>query len=120
MSNQVTRDSPGETVLLMGNEAIVRGALEAGIRIAASYTGTPASEIGNTLAEIAKEVGIHFEWSTNEKVAYEVAFGAAMGGVRALTAMKSAGASVAADPGSATRPLRSPIRCMARSCIVGR
>ncbi len=97
MSNPVTMDKPGETVLLMGNEAIVRGALEAGIRIAASYPGTPASEIGNTLAEIAKEVGIHFEWSTNEKVAFEVVYGASMCNQRGLVPMKHVGLNVALD-----------------------
>jgi indolepyruvate ferredoxin oxidoreductase alpha subunit len=97
MSNPVTMDKPGETVLLMGNEAIVRGALEAGIRIAASYPGTPASEIGNTLAEVAKEMGIHFEWSTNEKVAFEVAYGASMCNQRGLVSMKHVGLNVALD-----------------------
>jgi indolepyruvate ferredoxin oxidoreductase alpha subunit len=90
-------NKPGETVLLMGNEAIVRGALEAGIRIAASYPGTPASEIGNTLAEIAEEVGIHFEWSTNEKVAFEVVYGASMCNQRGLVPMKHVGLNVALD-----------------------
>ncbi len=97
MGNPVTMDRPGETVLLMGNEAIVRGALEAGIRIAASYPGTPASEIGNTLAEIANEVGIHFEWSTNEKVAFEVVYGASMCNQRGLVPMKHVGLNVALD-----------------------
>lgn len=81
----------------MGNEAIVRGALEAGIRIAASYPGTPASEIGNTLAEIAEDVGIHFEWSTNEKVAFEVVYGASMCNQRGLVPMKHVGLNVALD-----------------------
>lgn len=97
MSNPVTMNKPGETVLLMGNEAIVRGALEAGIRIAASYPGTPASEIGNTLAEIAEDVGIHFEWSTNEKVAFEVVYGASMCNQRGLVPMKHVGLNVALD-----------------------
>jgi len=80
---------------MLGNEAIARGAYEAGVRVAAAYPGTPSTEI---VANLARYDGVYAEWSTNEKVAYEVAFGAAMGGVRALTAMKSAGASVAADP----------------------
>jgi indolepyruvate ferredoxin oxidoreductase alpha subunit len=84
-----------ETRLMLGNEAIARGAYEAGVRVAAAYPGTPSTEI---VANLARYDGVYAEWSTNEKVAYEVAFGAAMGGVRALTAMKSAGASVAADP----------------------
>ncbi len=81
----------------MGNEAIARGALEAGVELAAAYPGTPSSEIGNTLARVAKEVGIHFEWSANEKVALEVAFGASMVGQRALCSMKHVGVNVALD-----------------------
>jgi len=81
----------------MGNESIVRGALEAGIRIAASYPGTPASEIGNTFAEVAKEMGIHFEWSTNEKVAFEVVYGASMCNQRGMVSMKHVGLNVALD-----------------------
>ena len=82
-------------VLMLGNEALARGAWESGVRVAAAYPGTPSTEI---VANLASYDGVYAEWSTNEKVAYEVAFGAAMGGARALTAMKSAGASVAADP----------------------
>ncbi len=84
-----------ERLLLLGNEAVARGAWEAGVQVAAAYPGTPSTEI---VTNLARYDGVYAEWSTNEKVAYEVAFGAAMGGVRALTAMKSAGASVAADP----------------------
>ena len=53
----------------MGNEAIARGAIEGGVALASGYPGTPSSEIGNTFARVAKELGIHFEWSANEKVA---------------------------------------------------
>jgi len=84
-----------DTHLMLGNEAVARGAWAAGVQVAAAYPGTPSTEIVTNLATYD---GVYAEWSTNEKVAYEVAFGAAMGGVRALTAMKSAGASVAADP----------------------
>jgi len=84
-----------DTHLMLGNEAVARGAWEAGVQVAAAYPGTPSTEI---VTNLAKYDGVYAEWSTNEKVAYEVAFGAAVGGVRALTAMKSAGASVAADP----------------------
>ena len=84
-----------ETHLMLGNEAVARGAWEAGVQVAAAYPGTPSTEI---VTNLARYDGVYAEWSTNEKVAYEVAFGAAMGGVRALTAMKSAGGSVAADP----------------------
>ena len=84
-----------ETHLMLGNEAVARGAWEAGVQVAAAYPGTPSTEI---VTNLARYDGVYAEWSTNEKVAYEVAFGAAMGGARALTAMKSAGGSVAADP----------------------
>lgn len=75
----------------MGNEAIARGAIEAGVKVAASYPGTPASEILETLALAAPKLGFHAEWSINEKVAFEVAAGAAITGVRAITSMKNAG-----------------------------
>ncbi len=75
----------------MGNEAIARGAIEAGVGVATSYPGTPASEILETLALAAPKLGFHAEWSVNEKVAFEVAAGAAITGVRALTSMKNAG-----------------------------
>lgn len=83
--------------LLLGNEAIVRGALEAGVAVAATYPGTPASEIGDTFAKIAKKAGIYFEYSTNEKVAFEVAAGAALCGLRALVSFKHYGLNVALD-----------------------
>ncbi len=87
----IVENSPGKRVLLMGNEAIARGAIEAGVCVAASYPGTPASEILETLALAAPKLGFHAEWSTNEKVAFEVAAGATITGVRALTSMKNAG-----------------------------
>jgi indolepyruvate ferredoxin oxidoreductase alpha subunit len=81
--------------IMTGNEAIARGAWEAGCRVAAAYPGTPSSEI---LENIARYDEIDAEWSTNEKVAVEVAGGAALGGARALAAMKHVGLNVAADP----------------------
>ncbi len=88
----------GEKVFLLGNEAIARGALEAGVGFVAAYPGTPSTEIVEALASVAKDLGIHVEWSSNEKVAFEAAYGAAMAGVRSLTAMKHVGVNVAADP----------------------
>ena len=79
---------------LSGNQAVARGAWEAGVEIAAAYPGTPSTEILQTLAELP---GVYAEWSTNEKVALEVALGASMTGRRALTAMKHVGLNVAAD-----------------------
>jgi indolepyruvate ferredoxin oxidoreductase alpha subunit len=89
--------SPGEVKLLLGNEAIARGALEAGISIATAYPGTPSTEIVETLAEVGERYGVYVEWSVNEKVALEVAIGGSMMGLRALTAMKHVGVNVASD-----------------------
>ncbi|MGQ9679566.1 MAG: indolepyruvate ferredoxin oxidoreductase subunit alpha [Candidatus Bathyarchaeia archaeon] len=96
-SLRITVDEPGKVVLLMGNEAIARGAIESGISVATSYPGTPASEIGDTFSRVADKVGLHFEWSTNEKVAFEVAFGASMCGQRSIVSMKHVGLNVALD-----------------------
>ena len=82
----------------MGNEAIARGALEAGISVATTYPGTPASEIGDTFAKVAQKAGVYFEYSVNEKVAMEIAIGAAASGVRAIVSMKHVGVNVASDP----------------------
>ena len=94
--------SGGQSRLLLGNEAVVRGALEAGLAFATCYPGTPSSEIPDTLYRLAKqnpeEVGYYFEYSTNEKVAMEVAAGAAVAGLRTLVTMKHVGLNVAADP----------------------
>ena len=82
-------------VILSGNEAIARGAYEAGVVVATAYPGTPSTEI---IENVAQYEGIYAEWSPNEKVALEVATGAAIGGCRALAAMKHVGVNVAADP----------------------
>jgi indolepyruvate ferredoxin oxidoreductase alpha subunit len=79
---------------LSGNEAVARGAWDAGVELAAAYPGTPSTEIVQTIAEFP---GVYAEWSTNEKVALEVALGASMTGRRALTAMKHVGLNVASD-----------------------
>jgi indolepyruvate ferredoxin oxidoreductase alpha subunit len=97
MSNPDLLEKEGKKVVLLGNEAIARGAIEAGMGLSACYPGTPSSEVGIALASISKEAGFYFEWSTNEKVAYEVSAGAAFSGVRALTAMKHFGLNVAID-----------------------
>ncbi len=81
--------------LLSGNEAVARGAYEHGVRVATAYPGTPSTEI---LENIAGYDEIDAQWSTNEKVAFEVALGAAFGGARALVALKHVGLNVAADP----------------------
>lgn len=93
----IDTDAPGRSVLLMGNEAIARGALEAGVGFAASYPGTPASEIMDSLSEVANRMGFYAEWSVNEMVAMEAAAGASMGGIRAMASMKQDGVNVIAD-----------------------
>jgi indolepyruvate ferredoxin oxidoreductase alpha subunit len=101
---EILEDKPGKTILLLGNEAITRGALEAGIDIATTYPGTPSSEIADTFSLIArsftkqkKDPGFYFEYSTNEKVALEVAAAGSFSGLRALTCMKHVGLNVASD-----------------------
>jgi len=81
--------------LLSGDEAIARGAWEAGCKVAAAYPGTPSTQI---LENLVNYDGVYCEWSTNEKVALEVALGAALAGVRSICAMKHVGLNVAADP----------------------
>ncbi len=94
---KVHKLTPGERYFLLGNQAIARGALEAGVGVAAAYPGTPSSEILETLAEAARELGFHAEWSTNEKIALEVAAGAAYANIRSIAAMKHVGVNVALD-----------------------
>ena len=93
----IDADKPGKTVLLMGVEAIARGALEAGVGVATAYPGTPSSELIDRLSKVAKKFNMYVEWSINEKVALEIAGAASLSGVRAITAMKQNGLSVALD-----------------------
>lgn len=81
--------------IMLGNEAIARGAYEAGVKVSAAYPGTPSTEISEAAAKYSE---IYAEWSPNEKVAMEVAIGASIGGVRAMASMKHVGVNVAADP----------------------
>ena len=89
----------GRLGFLLGNEAIARGALEAGVDIFACYPGTPSSEIGDTLSKVCKIMPdfMHMEYSTNEKVAFEVALAASLAGKRGMCAMKHVGVNVASD-----------------------
>ena len=91
--NQRTGDP--DLTLLLGNQAVARGAWEAGVKVVTSYPGTPSTEITESAAQYPE---INTQWATNEKVAMEVAFGAAMAGARAMTCMKHVGMNVAADP----------------------
>ena len=83
-----------EVKIMLGNEAIARGAYEAGVKVSAAYPGTPSTEISEN---IVKYPEIYAEWSPNEKVAMEVAIGASFGGVRSMASMKHVGLKVAAD-----------------------
>ena len=91
-------DEPGHRATLLGNEAIVRGALEAGVAFACGYPGTPSSEVTDSFARIAAAAGVVFEYSINEKVALEMAYAAALAGARSICAMKHLGLMVAGDP----------------------
>jgi indolepyruvate ferredoxin oxidoreductase, alpha subunit len=88
---------PGKKLLLLGNEAIARGAVEAGVALATTYPGTPSSEISANFFNIAKESPLYFEYSINEKVALEVAAAASNACVRSMCVMKHVGLNVAAD-----------------------
>ena len=96
--HKLLTDNPGAQMLLLGNEAIARGAVEAGVAFGATYPGTPSSEISTNLYQISQHSDLYFEYSTNEKVALEVAAGAANAGLRAICMMKHVGLNVAADP----------------------
>lgn len=86
----------GKKVMMLGNEAIARGAYEAGVRVSAAYPGTPSTEISEALVQYKDT--LYAEWSPNEKVATEVAIGASMAGARAMACMKHVGLNVASDP----------------------
>ena len=90
-------DRPGDQMLMLGNEAIARGAIEAGVAFTAAYPGTPSSEIALQFFQVSMETDLYFEYSVNEKVALEIAAGAAMCGLKTMVTMKHVGVNVAAD-----------------------
>ena len=98
---EILSDKIGKKIILLGNDAILRGALESGVQFVSTYPGTPASEIGNTLYRIQsskfKIKNFYFEFSTNEKVALEAGAGASFSGLRTLVVMKHFGLNVASD-----------------------
>ena len=96
--HKLLSDTPGEKMLLLGNEAIARGAFEAGVGFSSTYPGTPSSEISLNFFQMSKESELYFEYSANEKIAMEVAAAAANTGVRSMCVMKHVGLNVAADP----------------------
>ena len=83
--------------ILLGNDAIINGALSAGVDFVSGYPGCPSAEIGDDFAKIAKEKGVYVEWSSNEKTALEAAIGASFSGLKSLVNMKSFGINVCAD-----------------------
>jgi len=85
----------GKKAIMLGNEAIARGAFEAGVKVSSAYPGTPSTEISEYLAKYEE---VYTEWAPNEKVATEVAIGASIAGARSLACMKHVGLNVAADP----------------------
>ncbi len=95
--HKLLTDNPGQKMLLLGNEAIARGAIEAGVAVASTYPGTPSSEISFQFFQVSQQSNLYFEYSTNEKVAMEVAAAAANSGVRSMCVMKHVGVNVAAD-----------------------
>jgi indolepyruvate ferredoxin oxidoreductase, alpha subunit len=97
MTMDILTTQPKTTLLLQGNEAIARGALEAGVRWAGGYPGNPSSEIIETLAGISERSSMYVEWSVNEKVALESAAAASLAGIRALATMKQNGVNVCLD-----------------------
>ncbi|MBU2647700.1 4Fe-4S binding protein [bacterium] len=106
--NLIAKQEKDGRYLLMGNEAIARGALEAGVAVAAGYPGTPSSEIIENLARVTTERDLYVEWSTNEKVAMEVAAAGSFAELRSLCILKQNGVNVASDfflhlAGSGTR-----------------
>ena len=96
--NHPLLDPQGARHLLLGNEAIMRGALEAGVNVVTCYPGTPSSEVPDTFRRLTASKRFRLEYSVNEKVAMEVAAGAALGGAMCLVTMKHVGVNVAADP----------------------
>ncbi|MHA2426820.1 MAG: indolepyruvate ferredoxin oxidoreductase subunit alpha [Candidatus Hermodarchaeia archaeon] len=97
MAEILTKGAAGKRFLFLGNEAIARGAIEAGLELAATYPGTPSSEIGDSLFRAVKHGNYFFEYCTNEKVAMEVAGAAAVANARSLVIMKHVGLNVASD-----------------------
>jgi indolepyruvate ferredoxin oxidoreductase alpha subunit len=93
----ILEGAAGTRHLLMGNEAIARGALEAGVAVVAGYPGTPSSEIVETLASVSDQQKVYVEWSVNEKVAMEVAAAGSFAGLRSMCVMKQNGINVGSD-----------------------
>ncbi|MFG1415316.1 MAG: indolepyruvate ferredoxin oxidoreductase subunit alpha [Thermoplasmataceae archaeon] len=95
--DEILEAKNGQVLFLLGNEAVARGAIESGLSTAATYPGTPSSEVGDLFYAVYKKAGMHFEYSVNEKVALEVAFASSSLGLRSMVFMKHVGMNVASD-----------------------
>jgi len=95
--HKLLTDQPGQKMLLLGNESIARGGIEAGVAVTTTYPGTPSSEISLNFFQMSQESDLYFEYSTNEKIALEVASAAANSGIRSMCIMKHVGLNVASD-----------------------
>jgi len=95
--HKLLNDDPGRKTLLLGNDAIARGAIEAGVAVTSTYPGTPSSEISLSFFQASQESDLYFEYSVNEKVALEVSAAAANSGLRSMSVMKHVGLNVASD-----------------------
>lgn len=95
---RILSSKKGDKMVLLGNESVIRGALESGVNFVSTYPGTPASDIGNVFFRIHKDAGVYFEFSVNEKIAMEAAVGAAFSGLKCLVAMKNFGLNLAVEP----------------------
>ena len=110
-------DVPGHSEVLLGNEAIARGLIEAGANVVTAYPGTPSSEIVDSLSKVAKQAGMYVEWSVNEIVAVEIAFAASMAGLRSASAMKATATMTLGEPDRKIRPSSSLLRICSSSMV---
>jgi len=106
---EIVRDAPGDTMFLNCSEAVARGAIEAGVRVAAMFPGSPLTYVIDNLAFAAEKwPSMHVEWSVNEMVSYEIALGAAMTGVRTLCPLKNVGMNWIMDPLASSQFMGAP------------
>jgi indolepyruvate ferredoxin oxidoreductase alpha subunit len=99
MASGILSNEKNKRVVLTGNEAFIRGALEAGVSFVSQYPGTPVSDVGVEIGRLTRRVpNLYFQWASNEAASIEAAAGASWSGIRALCPMKHVGVNVASDP----------------------
>ena len=99
MASGILSNEKNKRVVLTGNEAFIRGALEAGVSFVSQYPGTPVSDVGVEIGRLTRQVpNLYFQWASNEAASIEAAAGASWSGIRALCPMKHVGVNVASDP----------------------